>query len=117
MTTTNQSKTLHPNGPTEPLDLNADEKSFHKIGELIQAYGDICQLQPDSRNKISYLVNHPDYLKHILVRNNDNYKKGPGFDLVKMLLGNGIIVSDGAFWRRQRRMIQPAFGKDVIELD
>ena len=114
MTTTNQSKTLHPNGPTEPLDLNADEKSFHKIGELIQAYGDICQLQPDSRNKISYLVNHPDYLKHILVRNNDNYKKGPGFDLVKMLLGNGIIVSDGAFWRRQRRMIQPAFNKKVI---
>lgn len=109
-----KSEPIHPNGPTDPLDLNADEKSFHKIGELIEKYGDICMLQPASRNDIGYLVNNPDYLKHILVRNNDNYKKGPGFDLVKMLLGNGIIVSDGAFWRRQRRMIQPAFNKKVI---
>ena len=32
-----------------------------------------------------------------------------------MLLGNGIIVSDGAFWRRQRRMIQPAFSRKCID--
>ena len=114
MTTSDPANSLYPNGPVETVDLNADEKTFHKIGELIDKYGDICRLQPASRNSTSYIVNNPDYLKHILVRNNDNYKKGPGFDLVKMLLGNGIIVSDGAFWRRQRRMIQPAFNKKVI---
>jgi cytochrome P450 len=35
--------------------------------------------------------------------------KGPGFERVKMLLGNGLIVSDGDVWRRSRTMIQPAF--------
>ena len=32
-----------------------------------------------------------------------------------MLLGNGIIVSDGSYWRKQRRMIQPAFSRQCIE--
>jgi cytochrome P450 len=59
-------------------------------------------------------VNDPDVIKHILIKNNKNYLKGVGFERVKMLLGNGIIVSDGPVWRRQRRMIQPAFGREVI---
>ena len=61
----------YPNGPSEPVDLNADQKSFAKIGELFADYGDICMLQSSTRNKKSYLVNNPDFLKHILVRNND----------------------------------------------
>ena len=42
------------------------------------------------------------------------YRKGPGFERVKMLLGNGLIVSDGEVWRRARRMIQPAFTRQNI---
>ena len=48
-------------------------------------------------------------MRKLLVRHHTRYKKGPGFERVKMLLGNGLIVSDGATWRRSRRMIQPAF--------
>ncbi|MGD8592944.1 MAG: cytochrome P450 [Gammaproteobacteria bacterium] len=113
MTAIDRPTAMLPQGPREPVDINADQQSFIKIGELIDQYGDICAVQ-SSRNKISYIVNQADYLKHILIRNSDNYKKGPGFELVKLLLGNGIIVSDGAFWRRQRRMIQPAFNKKFI---
>jgi cytochrome P450 len=64
---------------------------------------------------LSYLVTDPDTLKHILISNHSNYIKGPGFERVKMLLGNGIIVSDGDFWRRQRTMIQPAFSRKKIQ--
>ncbi|MDX1482037.1 MAG: cytochrome P450, partial [Woeseiaceae bacterium] len=47
--------------------------------------------------------------RRILVRDHGSYVKGPGFERVKLLLGNGIFVSDGAHWRRARTMAQPGF--------
>ncbi|MDZ7805212.1 cytochrome P450 [Thiohalophilus sp.] len=114
MTATAQGSKKLPPGPAQPCDLNTTPESFDIIAGLIAEYGDICRLRSSSRKSDGYLVNHPDYLKHILVKNHQNYTKGVGFDRVKMLLGNGIIVSDGPFWRRQRRMIQPAFSRKVI---
>jgi len=114
MTATVQGSKKLPPGPLQSCDLNTTPESFDIIARLIAEYGDICRLTSSSRKSDSYLVNHPDYLKHILVKNHQNYTKGVGFDRVKMLLGNGIIVSDGPFWRRQRRMIQPAFSRKVI---
>ncbi|MDZ7661194.1 cytochrome P450 [Thiohalophilus sp.] len=114
MTATAQGSKKLPPGPAQPCDLNTTPESFDIIAGLIAKYGDICRLTSSGRKSDAYLVNHPDYLKHILVKNHQNYTKGVGFDRVKMLLGNGIIVSDGPFWRRQRRMIQPAFSRKVI---
>ncbi|MFO8025975.1 cytochrome P450 [Thiohalophilus sp.] len=114
MTATAQGSKKLPPGPVQPCDLNTTPESFDIIAGLIAEYGDICRLTSESRKSDAYLVNHPDYLKQILVKNHQNYTKGVGFDRVKMLLGNGIIVSDGPFWRRQRRMIQPAFSRKVI---
>ena len=71
-------------------------------------------MQPDKRKDIAFFVNHPDHIKHILVAEHERYHKGVGFERVKMLLGNGVIVSNGPFWRKQRRMIQPAFSRDMI---
>ena len=105
-----------PPGPDSPFDINTTEEAFHKIPELLAGYGDIVRVPSPARMADSYLVNDPGYIRHILVKNPANYNKGPGFNRVKMLLGNGIIVSDGAFWRRQRRMIQPAFNRKVIRV-
>lgn len=104
-----------PTGPETPFDLNTTEESFPKVAEYIKEYGDYILLKPVSRSKNTVLINDPDGVKYILVKNHENYEKGPGFERVKMLLGNGIIVSDGAFWRRQRRMIQPAFSRQCID--
>jgi cytochrome P450 len=60
------------------------------------------------------VVSNPEFLKHILLTNHENYVKGVGFERVKMLLGNGIIVSDGEEWRRQRTMMQPGFSRANI---
>jgi cytochrome P450 len=56
-------------------------------------------------------LNDPEHIKQVLMSNRDNYVKGVGFERVEMLLGHGIIVSDGAFWRRQRTLIQPGFSR------
>jgi len=114
MTADSQSAAILPPGPTEPIEIDTTEDAFRQIPHLLAEYGDVVRVKSPSRQADSYLVNHPDYLRHILVKNHQNYLKGPGFSRVKMLLGNGIIVSDGAFWRRQRRMIQPAFNKKII---
>jgi len=112
--TTLQSDKLYPPGPVEPVDINATAESFIIVEQLVEQYGDICRLHSPVRKCDSYLINHPDYIKHVLIKNHQNYNKGVGFDRVKMLLGNGVIVSDGPFWRKQRRMLQPAFGRQVI---
>lgn len=110
-------KSAHPHlppGPDTPYDLHMTAASFEQLAPWVIKYPDIFYLTQVKRKDRAYLVNHPDYLKHIFISNHEAYQKGVGFERVKLLLGNGIITSDGSFWRRQRRMIQPAFGKDVI---
>jgi cytochrome P450 len=56
-----------------------------------------------------YLVTLPDHIHHVMVANNDNYWKGDVFERTRFLFGNGLVVNEGEGWRRQRRLIQPAF--------
>jgi len=104
-----------PPGPEKPYDINTTDESFPIVADYLAEFGDFVLVKPVTRNNNTILINNPDAVKAILVKNHENYIKGPGFERVKMLLGNGIIVSDGAFWRRQRRMIQPAFSRKCID--
>lgn len=104
-----------PPGPVEKFDINLNEESFPVIRELVKNYPDICRIPPKSRSHDSYLLNHPDAIKRVLIDNHKNYVKGVGFERVKLLLGNGIIVSNGEFWKQQRRMVQPAFHRDMLK--
>lgn len=115
MASTPSTAPKYPSGPEIAFDLNTTEASFPKVAEYIEEFGDYCLIKPVSRANNTLLINNPDAIKYILVNNHENYAKGPGFERVKMLLGNGIIVSDGSYWRKQRRMIQPAFSRQCIE--
>jgi cytochrome P450 len=61
-----------------------------------------------------YQVNHPDLIKQVLVDKPQVYGKGNTFDKLKPLLGNGLVVSDGELWMRQRRLAQPAFHRERL---
>ncbi len=108
------SPSSHVKGPTEPFDINVDDASFAKLAEWRKEYGDIVSVTPLQRKSQALVLNCPEHVRHVLVGNHRNYSKGVGFERVKMLLGNGIIVSDGDFWRSQRRMIQPAFHRKIV---
>lgn len=101
-------------GPVEPFDVNVDQATFEKLGQWIQQYGDTVAITPLKRKSPAVLLNNPEHVKQVLIGNHRNYAKGVGFERVAMLLGNGIIVSDGDFWRSQRRMIQPVFHRKII---
>lgn len=114
MMVTEQTTTSLPSGPAEPYDMQTNAETFARLATWVPQYGNIIAVKPQQRKSPAFLLNHPDFIKHVLVSNHANYHKGVGFERVKMLLGNGIIVSDGPFWRRQRRMVQPAFDRSVV---
>jgi cytochrome P450 len=62
-----------------------------------------------------YIVSHPDYVHRVLVGNSANYIKGSMMDVFRVALGNGLVTSEGDFWKRQRRLLQPAFHPSQIE--
>lgn len=109
----------HPAPPEPPLadlqfDIGATEDSLDRMVELFARYGDVYRVFAPGRKSHTWVINHPDDVKRVLVGNHRNYTKGPGLDRVKILLGNGIMTSEGDFWRRQRSMMQPLFHRRVV---
>jgi cytochrome P450 len=83
------------------------------LARLAREYGDVarCKAGPQS----IYLLNHPDHVRDVLVTHNARFKKGRALQRAKRLLGEGLLTSEGDFWRRQRRLAQPAFHRQRID--
>src|SRR5437870_3312016 len=57
-----------------------------------------------------HVLTHPDAVEHVLQKHHKNYRKPDFFNrTVGLLAGNGVLTSEGEFWLRQRRLMQPAF--------
>ena len=97
------------------FDVASTEDSLEQLVACTEALGDLYRVYAPGRKRDTWICNHPDDIKRLLVTNHRNYTKGVGLDRVKILLGNGIMVSEGDFWKRQRRMIQPAFHRKMVE--
>jgi cytochrome P450 len=104
-----------PPGPAEGFDLGGSDESLVRLQDYFAKFGDLYRVFAPARGVFNYVINHPNDIKRVLLTNHRNYTKGEGMDRVKILLGNGIMTSEGAFWRRQRRMLQPAFHRRVID--
>ena len=106
----------HPPGPRrrvpalDALRMGRDPLAF--LEELTSRYGDIARvpLGPETL----YLFNHPDLIRDVLVTNHRNFHKGRGLERAKMLLGTGLLTSEGEFHLRQRRLAQPAFHRQRV---
>ena len=102
-----------PPGPDQAITLGIDPETLATLQALQSEHGDMVSLtQPNGR--LAYFVNDAHEVRRMLTRRHTRYVKGPGFERVKMLLGNGLIVSDGDVWRRSRTMIQPAFTRQNV---
>lgn len=94
------------------------------VGVLPQLRSDPLRLLPALRRKYGDLVNlgarglflasHPDDIRRILVETEQLYSKGPLMDQLRAGLGNGLLTSTGSFWRRQRKLSQPAFHRQRL---
>ena len=78
------------------------------VGERFESYGDIYYA-PSGGTGL-YVLRHPDHLREVLVtRAASFHKKHSAFDRLSVVLGDGLLTTDGDVWKRQRRMVQPAF--------
>ncbi|HEY0262131.1 MAG TPA: cytochrome P450, partial [Chitinophagales bacterium] len=90
-------------------------KNTHlEVSKFIEKYGDIFSLSlPLNLNRLVVAAT-PEFAKYVLLDNNKNYRKSLAYDFIKPLLGNGLLTSEGDFWKQQRRLAQPAFHKQKL---
>jgi cytochrome P450 len=76
-------------------------------------YGDMVRLRLGPLR--TYLVSHPESIDYILRRHADNFHKDRMTRWLIPLLGEGLLTSEDAHWRRQRKLAQPSFQHQQIE--
>lgn len=75
-------------------------------------FGGIAQFK--LLNSTYFLITNPDYVKYILQDNYKNFIRGRSVETGRVLLGNGLPLTDGDFWLRERRLLQPAFHRERL---
>src|SRR5580692_8636147 len=60
------------------------------------------------------LINDPGGIEHVLVTDHRNFTKSMDYRALSRVLGQGLLTSEGEFWKRQRRLVQPAFFRERI---
>ncbi|WP_165423814.1 cytochrome P450 [Ktedonosporobacter rubrisoli] len=81
--------------------------------EMRERYGDVVRV-PILLGSFT-AVFHPDGVRHLLQENHLNYGRDvPDYHVLRPVLGNGLVTSDGKLWRRQRRLMQPAFHRQRL---
>ena len=85
--------------------LNGDRLSL--MTRAAAEYGDAVRVAIGP--KVLYLFNSPESAKHVLADNAANYHKGIGLVQAKRAIGDGLLTSEGALWKEQRKIIKPVF--------
>ena len=62
-----------------------------------------------------YILGHPEDIEQVLLGKSKSFVKGMTSRANPELFGNGLLTSDGEFWRRQRRLANPAFHRESIQ--
>jgi len=77
------------------------------LKRMADEYGDLAYFKLGPQQV--FLVNHPDFVRDILVTRQSNFIKSRMLQRARILLGEGLLTSEGQFHLRQRRLVQPAF--------
>ena len=94
---------------------NLDELRRDALGlytRCARDFGDVSTMRFGLRRL--YLINHPELIESVLLTNSRNWVKHYALRMNRMLLGDGLLTSEGDFWLRQRRLIQPVFHRDRL---
>ena len=105
-----------PPGPADQVDLERMRQApLDFVTELARDYGDVTCHRADGDTV--YLLNRPDLVRHVLKDNGANYSKErtPDDRMLRPLLGNGLLTSDGEEWARQRHQCAPAFRPGAVK--
>jgi len=124
---------VKPKSPSEPLSLSKRRsklppgpKGLPILGNVLEPRGDAvgyftkCVREYGDIVFLRFLgvpmcfINRPEYIESVLVTQSQNFEKSKDYRALRRVLGNGLLTSEGEFWRRQRKLVQPAFHQDRI---
>mgnify|MGYP005836006439 CR=1 FL=1 len=77
------------------------------LRELSRNYGDVAAFRIGRQQVV--MLTHPDDIRDVLVTHGRQFIKGRALERAKLLVGEGILTSEGEAHLRQRRLLQPAF--------
>ena len=105
-------------GP-EPLDMlralpriRRDPLEF--LTQAAQTYGDVVEF-PIPGQQV-FFANHPDAVKQVLQTEHRTHDRATvQYQSLSLVTGNGLLTSDGELWRKERRLMQPAFHRAVLD--
>lgn len=83
------------------------------IASLAREHGDLVQLPMPGREL--FIVSHPELIRQVLEAAPGRFTKGRGLENAALLLGKGLLTSEGSLHARQRRRMQPAFHRQQIQ--
>ena len=94
------------------LDYMRDPLGF--LARVVREHGDVVRMRLG--NLPTYLLVNPEHIEYVLRTHADNFIKDVLTRWLTPLVGQGLLTSEGTFWRRQRRLAQPSFQHQQIEL-
>lgn len=82
---------------------------LQELNEFMRKQGSTIQLFSGGRHPMIVTAD-PEFAQHILLKNRDNYQKtSKSFATIRHFYGNGLLNSEGSYWKKQRKMIQKGF--------
>jgi cytochrome P450 len=108
---------VFPPGPRDwtpfPFARGMREHPLDFVGGLLARHGDAVGVRAGPLRAV--LLNRPEYARHVLIRNHKAYWKGAQIAKLRRIAGDGVFFVDDPAWRRQRRMVVPAFQRAKVE--
>ncbi len=99
--------------PVVGMALHLRRDPLAGIRQIARDYGDITRFHVLTRERI--LLNNPEAINQVLVMQQNKFHKSELTRRITIrLLGQGLLISEGEFWRRQRRLAQPAFHRNRV---
>lgn len=106
--------TSEPPRATSELDITFETDALSTLVDEFARLGDAFRAHSPALGRDLWVLSHPDHVRHVLVNHHANFTKGIGIERVAILLGNGLMTSEGERWRAQRKMVQPSFHRKVV---
>jgi cytochrome P450 len=83
-----------------------------RLTRFAREYGDVVKLR--LLHLPALLVSHPDFIAEVLVTRSAQFTKSMDLRSTRMVLGEGLLTSEGKLWRRWRRRMQPGFHQECL---
>lgn len=98
------------------IDTRLPPATLHNLLQACRASAEFPAMGRCANTHPTFLINHPRLIEQVLAANHKNISRGFSADRVALILGEGLLVSEGEVWRKQRQTLHAMFRKEALAL-